>query len=126
MADAISFIVIFQDLFNHELGFTVRIDRLLRMIFRHWNLKRIAIGGTGGRKDEVFHPVFNHDIEKIQRVGHIVEVIFSRVIDRFAYITESAIMHDCFNRIGFEAETQLIFICQVSQDKMAPFGKFQV
>ena len=46
-----------------ELWFTIRIDRLLRMIFRHRNLEGIAIGGTGRRKDEVFHPVFNHDGE---------------------------------------------------------------
>jgi len=34
MADAISCIVIFQDLFNHEFGFTVRVDKLLCMSFR--------------------------------------------------------------------------------------------
>src|SRR4030042_256394 len=94
------------------------------MIFSHWNLKRIAIRGTGGRKYEVFHPKFNHDIKKIQRVDHIIPIIFSRMIDGLAYITKSAIMHDRLDRIGLEAETQLIFVCQVSQNEMAPFGKF--
>jgi hypothetical protein len=119
-------IVIFQDLFNHELGFAIRIDRLLRMIFSHRNLKGIAIGGAGRRKDEIFHPEFNHDIEKIQRVDHVVPVIFSRLIDGLAHVAESAIMHDRFDRVGLETVAQLIFIRQVSLEKMPPFGKLPV
>ena len=105
MVNAINIIVIFENLFNHEFGFPIRINRLLRMIFRHWGLQGITIGGTGRGENEEFHTIFNHDVKKIYGIDHIVSIILRGVIDGLAYITECRIVHDSLNRICFETET---------------------
>ena len=46
VTDAVSPIVIFQNLFDHQFCSTVGINRHLGMIFRHGNFDWIAIGGA--------------------------------------------------------------------------------
>ena len=46
--------------------------------------------------------------------------------DGLAHVAEGAIMHDRLNRVGLETLAQLIFIRQISQHKMPPFGKLPV
>src|SRR6266550_954056 len=64
-------LVIRQNLFEHELGFTIRIDGRLAMVFRDGNDLGFAIGGCGGRKNEFVHAVARDGIEQVHTTSHV-------------------------------------------------------
>src|SRR5437016_2434535 len=64
-------LVIRQNLFEYELGFTIRIDGRLPMVFRDGNDLGFAIGGGGGRKNEFLHAVACDGIEQVHTAGHV-------------------------------------------------------
>src|SRR6266849_9663621 len=64
-------LVIRQDLFEHELGFSVRIDGRFAMVFGDGNSFGFAVGGGGGRKNEFFYAVARDGIKQIHTTGHV-------------------------------------------------------
>src|ERR1700674_2739689 len=64
-------LVIRQNLFEYELGFTIRIDGRLPMVFRDGNDFGFAIGGCGGRKNEFLYAVARDGIEQVHTTGHV-------------------------------------------------------
>src|SRR6267143_4273950 len=72
-------LVIRQNLFEYELGFTIRIDGRLAMVFRDGNDLGFAIGGGGGRKNEFLHAVARDGIEQVHTTGHVRGVKTTRL-----------------------------------------------
>src|SRR6266550_6851767 len=72
-------LVIRQNLFEHELGFTIRIDGRLAMVFGDGNGFGFAIGGCSGRKNEFLHAVARDGIEQIDTTGHVCGVENTRL-----------------------------------------------
>src|SRR5438552_5610565 len=64
-------LVIGQNLFENELGFSVRVDGRLRMVFRNGNDFGFAVRGGSGRENEFFHAVAVDGIEKIDARGYV-------------------------------------------------------
>src|SRR6266436_8560378 len=64
-------LVIGQNLFEHELGFAIRIDGRLPMVFRYGNDFGLAISGCRGRKDEFFYAVAGDSIKQAHPTGHV-------------------------------------------------------
>src|SRR5467141_3565888 len=60
-----------QNLFEHELGFTIGIDGRLPMVFGDGNDFRFAIGGGSGRKNEFLDAVARDGIEQVHTTGHV-------------------------------------------------------
>src|SRR6266480_1081684 len=64
-------LVIRENLFEYELGLTIRIDGRLPMVFGDGNDLRFAIGGCCGRKNEFLHAVARDRIEQVHTTGHV-------------------------------------------------------
>src|SRR6266478_1453506 len=64
-------LVIRQNLFEYELGFTIRIDGRLPMVFGDGNDLGFAVGSCGGRKNEFLHAVARDGIEQVHTTGHV-------------------------------------------------------
>src|SRR5229473_1147927 len=62
-------LVIGQNLFENELGFSVGIDGRFAMVFGDGNDFGLAVGGGGGRKNKFFDAVAGDGIEKIYAGG---------------------------------------------------------
>src|SRR5882762_4121545 len=72
-------LVIRQNLFEHELGFTIGIDGRLPMVFGDGNDFRFAIGGGSGRKNEFLDAVARDGIEQVHTTGHVCGVKNTRL-----------------------------------------------
>src|SRR5712692_6065500 len=64
-------LVIRQNLFEYELGFSVGVDRRLAMVFGDGNDFGFAVSGGSGRKDEFPYAVAGDGIEQIHAAGHV-------------------------------------------------------
>src|SRR2546421_8291272 len=64
-------LVIRQNLFEYELGLTIRIDGRLPMVFGDGNDFGFAVGGCGGRKNEFLHAVARDGIEQVHTTSHV-------------------------------------------------------
>src|SRR6202045_1403967 len=64
-------LVIGQNLFEHELGFAIRIDGRLAMVFRDGNDFGFAVGGGSGRKNEFLDAVARDSIKQVHTTGHV-------------------------------------------------------
>src|SRR5260370_7379667 len=62
-------LIVRENLFEHELRFSVRIDGRLAMIFGNGNDFRFAIGGRGGRKNKSFYAAAGNGVGQGQPAG---------------------------------------------------------
>src|SRR5260370_674459 len=76
-------LVIGQNLFEHELGFAIRIDGRLPMVFRDGNDFGFAVSGGSGRKNEFLDAVARDRIEQVHTPGHVRGVENTRLAYRF-------------------------------------------
>lgn len=63
--------IVGEDFFEAEFGFAVGIDGILGMVFGDGDDVGLAVGGGGGREDELFHAVASHGIEEIDAAGDV-------------------------------------------------------
>jgi len=69
-------IIPFQDFFKYELGMSIRIDRLFRMIFLDYFGYRFSIDRSRRGKYDFFYSIFIHSVQKIQPSYQIIMIIF--------------------------------------------------
>lgn len=118
--DPVGIVVVLEDLLDHELAPAVGIDGRLGVVFRERNALRHAVGGTGGRKDNVRDMEFAHCIEEVHGVHNVVAIVFRRIGDRLAHVGEAAKVHNGLDRVLAEAEPELLAVGEVAQDEVAP------
>ena len=79
---------------DHELGFAVAVDRLLRVGLGDRRLDRLAVGRTRGREDEGADALGDHGLEHAQRADHVVAIVDGRAADGFADVQKRREVHD--------------------------------
>ena len=109
-----------EDFLDHELGFAVRIHRLLQVIFSDGDVGRLAVGGAGRREHDVAHAVVDHRVEEVQRVHHVVAEIFARIADRFTHVGIGGKMDDRGHAVLLDHLARRALIGEISLDEGAP------
>src|SRR6266481_2030903 len=92
-------LVIGQNLFEHELGFTIGIDGRLPMVFGDGNDFRFAIGGGSGRKNEFLDAVARDGIEQVHTTGHVRGVKNTRLAYGFGDLGLGGEVHHGVNLV---------------------------
>ncbi len=72
-------LVIGQNLFEYELGFSVGVDGRLPVVFGNGNDFGFAVGGGSGRKNEFLNAVARDGIEQVHTTGHVSGVENTRL-----------------------------------------------
>src|SRR6202521_4918458 len=72
-------LVIGQNLFEYELGFSIGVDGRFPMVFGNGNDFGFAVGGGSGRKNEFFYAVARDGIEQVHTTGHVCGVENTRL-----------------------------------------------
>src|SRR5258708_8019866 len=67
-------LIVRENLFEYELGFSVRIDGRLAMVFRDGNDFRFAIGGPGGRNHNFFYRIAGDGVEQVHATRDVGRV----------------------------------------------------
>src|SRR5260370_23542580 len=76
-------LVIGENLFEYELGFSVGVDGRLAMVFGNRNDFGFAISGGGGRKNELLDAVAGDGIEQVHTAGDVGGVENTGLADGF-------------------------------------------
>ena len=64
-------------IFNHKFAAAIRIDGITRMIFAYGYLSGQAVCCAGRGENKFFDLKFEHGLQQVQGVGHVVKVVFS-------------------------------------------------
>ena len=123
MPDPVGMFIVLEDLFDHELAPAIGVNGRLGVVFRNRDALWHAIGGAGGRKNDVGDVKFAHGIEKVQGVHDIVSVVLCRVCDRFSDVDECAEVHDGLDGVLPEAKPDLITVGEVAQNELTSLYK---
>src|SRR6266513_2454224 len=91
--------VIRQNLFEHELGFSVGVDGRLPMVFGDGNDLGFAIGGCSGRKNEFLHAVARDGIEQVHTTSHVRGVKNTRLAHGFGDQSLGGEVHHSVNLV---------------------------
>ena len=68
-----------KNLLQHALRLSIRVCALsLRALLGDRDERRVSVYGSGGAEDDLLHAMLSHHVEKNQRTGDIVVVIFPR------------------------------------------------
>ncbi len=82
-----------------ELRFAVRIDGILRMVFRDWHSLGHSVRCARGRKDQESDAAFFHGPQEVQTTNQVCLVIRLRQLCRFSYQSFACKMQDTVNRV---------------------------
>ena len=85
-----------ENLFKHELGFSIRIDRFPRHFFGDGHGFRYAENGAGRGEHESTDTSLQAGFEEIDTVGNIVAELFRGIRHAFRHERVSRKMHDRF------------------------------
>jgi len=75
--------VVREDFLEAEFGFAVWVDGIFGMIFRDGESVRLAVGGGGGRENELFHAVTSYGVEKIDAGSNVGSIERAGLADGF-------------------------------------------
>ena len=120
----VSGMIILEDTLHHQLGRTVRIDRMLRHILRQRQSLRFPIDGTGGRENDFITAILTHYLQQIQRIAHIVVIIFLGILHGFPDISKRGKMKHRFYVMIAKYRLQVIGIRQIALYERPPFHCF--
>ncbi len=107
-------LVIGENLFEYELGFSVGVDGRLAMVFGNRNDFGFAISGGGGRKNEFLDAVAGDGIEQVHTAGHVGGVENTGLADGFGDEGLGGEVHDGVNFVLGEDALQLRAISEIN------------
>jgi hypothetical protein len=81
------------------------------------NLRGIAIHGTSGRKDEVFHATCDRGFDERSRVDGVVAVIRQRIADRLRNNERRGKMDDILDVFFSDQARKKTLIASIANDK---------
>ncbi len=111
--------VIGKDLLEDKLGFAVGIDGILGMVFGDGDDLGFAVGGRGGRENELLDAVAEHHIEKIDAAGDVGDIERAGLADRFGHLGFAGKVHDGADAVAGEDVFELAAVAEVG---LAKFG----
>ena len=111
--------VIGENLLEDKLGFAVGIDGILGMVFGDGDDLGFAVGGRGGRENELLDAVAEHHIEKIDAAGDVGDIERAGLADGFGHLGFAGKVHDGVNAMAGEDVFELAEVAEVG---LAKFG----
>src|SRR6266446_3424405 len=109
--------IVRENLFEHQLGFAVRIDGGFAMVLGNGDDFRFAIGGGGGRKDEFLHAVAGDGVQQVHAAGYVGSVEDAGFADGLGDQSFGGEMHDGVNLVLGEDVVKLKTIREVRLNK---------
>jgi hypothetical protein len=106
---------------HHALGFPVGVHGLLNVILGNRDLKRVAVGGTGGRENYFLHISRAHGIQQIQGIDQIVAEVQLGSAHGLADICESGKVEYRVDRVLSEYSIERAPVADVRLNQGAPF-----
>ena len=103
-----------KNVFDHELGVAVGIDRVLGEVFGHGHFFGNAVGGAGRGEDELFDLARVHGIEHADGGGDIITIILTGVGDALTNLGGGGEMHDRFDLVLLKNVDQTESIGKIS------------
>src|SRR5713226_6296353 len=110
-------LVIPENLFENEFGFSVRVDGRFPMVFGNGNDFRFAVRGSGGREDEFFYAVAGDGIEQIHTAGHIGGVENTWFADGFGHESLGGEVHHGVDFVLSEDGFKRGAVCEIDLAK---------
>src|ERR1700722_18361195 len=109
--------VIRKDLFEPELGFSVRVDRFLPVIFGDGHHLRLSVRSRGGGKNQLVHTVAHHRVQKVDAAADIRRIKRAGLTNRLRHQRFAGKMHHRMNLLRGEHFLDLLAVSQICLDE---------
>src|SRR5207302_4000750 len=119
-SQTVSLSVPIQSALQEALGFSVRVNRHLRMILRDRNRGRHSVRRTRRGKNNVLDARIHKNIEEVEGIHDIVLEVLARLAHRLTYVSARREVDDRLNAILGKSGAQQCRVSQVSTNQRAP------
>lgn len=112
--DVVGQVIVVHHPFDGELGPSVWVDWSLGVVFVDGGVLGLAVGGCGGREDDLVDTMVLHGIQEVHRTADVVAVVDIGSFHRFGDLGEGCEMDDGVYVVPLERPVYIIDVQEVA------------